>query len=47
MSINSLLIKELKLEELIELKVLSVGGNNLKSLEGLPPNLVELYAQNN
>ncbi|CAD8173924.1 unnamed protein product [Paramecium octaurelia] len=47
LSINSLCIKELKLEELTDLKVLSVGGNNLKSLEGLPPNLVELYAQNN
>ncbi|CAD8043393.1 unnamed protein product [Paramecium primaurelia] len=47
LSINCLLIKELKLEELIELKVLSVAGNQLKNLEGLPPNLNELYAQNN
>ncbi|CAD8072739.1 unnamed protein product [Paramecium sonneborni] len=47
LSINSLNLKELKLEELTQLKVLSIVGNNLKSLEGLPPNLVELYAQHN
>ncbi|CAD8149727.1 unnamed protein product [Paramecium octaurelia] len=47
LSINSLMINELNLEELTQLKVLSVGGNNLKSLDRLPPNLVELYAQNN
>lgn len=44
LSINNLSIKTLKLEELIELKVLSVAGNQLKNLEGLPPNLIELYA---
>ncbi|CAD8065925.1 unnamed protein product [Paramecium sonneborni] len=47
LSINSIYLKELKFEELTELKVLSVVGNNLKSLEGLPPNLIELYAQHN
>ncbi|CAD8149140.1 unnamed protein product [Paramecium pentaurelia] len=47
LSINNFQIKTLKLEELIELKVLSVAGNQLKNLEGLPPNLIELYAQNN
>ncbi|CAD8052632.1 unnamed protein product [Paramecium sonneborni] len=47
LSINNLNIKELKLEELTELKVLSVAGNQLKTLDGLPPNLIELYVQNN
>lgn len=44
LSINNICLKELRLEELTELKVLSVAGNNLKSLEGLPPNIIELYA---
>ncbi|CAD8048036.1 unnamed protein product [Paramecium sonneborni] len=47
LSINNLNIQELKLEELTELKVLSVAGNQLKNLDGLPPNLIELYVQNN
>ena len=44
LSINNLQIRELKFEELTDLKVLSIAGNCIKSVEGLPPNLIELYA---